>query len=117
MRLPMGVACSPDIFQERMSGLMQQLEYVRVYIDDLLILTNSTFDEHLLKLQVVLHRLQKAGLKVNANKSTFGSDEIEYLGYVLTRHGIKPQDKKVKAILAIKPPTSVYVPWHGTILP
>ncbi len=60
LRLPMGVACSPDIFQERMSGLMQQLEYVCVYIGDLLILMNHTFDEHLQKLQVVLHRLQKA---------------------------------------------------------
>jgi hypothetical protein len=33
--------------------------------------------------------------------------EIEYLGYVLTRDGIKPQSNKVQAILAIEPPTGV----------
>ncbi len=38
---------------------------------------------------------------------TFCALEIEYLGYVLTRDGIKPQSNKVQAILAIKPPTGV----------
>ena len=33
--------------------------------------------------------------------------ECEYLGYVLTRTGIKPQSKKIQAILAINPPTNV----------
>jgi hypothetical protein len=41
------------------------------------------------------------GLKVNAEKSTFCALEIEYLGYVLTRDGIKPQSNKVQAMLAI----------------
>ena len=103
----MGVACAPDIFQGRMSQLMQELEYVRAYIDDLLILSNSTFEDHLEKLRKVLERLRNAGLRVNATKSTFLASEIEYLGYLLTRDGIKPQPEKVKAILAINPPTNV----------
>ena len=56
---------------------------------------------------MVLWRLRDAGLKVNAAKLTFCALEIEYLGYVLTRDGIKPQSNKVQAILAIKPPTGV----------
>jgi hypothetical protein len=40
-------------------------------------------------------------------KLTFCALEIEYLGYLLTRDGIKPQNNKVQAILAIKPPTGV----------
>jgi hypothetical protein len=47
------------------------------------------------------------GLKANAEKSTFCALEIEYLGYILTRDGIKPQSNKVQAILAIKPPKNV----------
>jgi hypothetical protein len=35
-RLPMGIAGSPDIFQAEMMKLMESLEYVRAYIDDLL---------------------------------------------------------------------------------
>ena len=36
LQLPMGVACSPDIFQAKMSELMATLEFVRTYLDDLL---------------------------------------------------------------------------------
>jgi hypothetical protein len=45
------------------------------------------------------------GLKVNAERSTFYALEIEYLGYILTRDGIKPQSNKVQAILAVQLPT------------
>ena len=48
-----------------------------------------------------------AGLRVNATKSTFATNKIEYLGYILTREGIKPQPEKVRAILAIQLPTNV----------
>ena len=49
----------------------------------------------------VLSRLRKAGLRINAAKSLFAEAEIEYLGYVLAREGIKPQPEKISAILAI----------------
>ena len=68
-RLPMGIAGSPDIFQAKMSELMASLEYVRAYIDDILCITNGSFEDHLEKLGEVLRRLQGAGLKVNARKS------------------------------------------------
>jgi hypothetical protein len=42
------------------------------------------------------------GLKVNAEKLTFCALEIEYLEYILTRDGIKPQSNKVQAILTIQ---------------
>ena len=106
-RLPMGIAGSPDIFQEKMTDLMSQLEYVRTYIDDLLLLTKTTFNDHLNHLAEVLKRLRNAGLKVNAAKSKFCAVEVEYLGYILSRDGITSQPKKVQAILAIDPPTSV----------
>jgi len=106
-RLPMGVAGSPDIFQAKMSELMAALEFVRTYLDDLLCITRASLEDHLEKLKVVLTRLQDAGLKINADKSKFCAHETEYLGYVLTRDGIKPQTNKVQSILALKPPTNV----------
>jgi hypothetical protein len=106
-RLPMGIAGSPDIFQGKMSELMETLEYVRAYLDDLLCISKLSLEDHLEKLEEVLRRLCNAGLKVNAAKLTFCALEIEYLGYVLTRDGIKPQSNKVQAILAIEPPTGV----------
>jgi hypothetical protein len=106
-RLPMGIVGSPDIFQGKMSELMESLEFVRAYLDDLLCISKVSLEDHLEKLEEVLKQLCNAGLKVNAAKSTFCALEIEYLGYILTRDGIKPQSNKVQAILAIKPPTEV----------
>jgi hypothetical protein len=107
LRLPMGYAGSADIFQAEMMDLMESLEYVRAFIDDLLVITRGTLEDHLDKLGEVLRRLREAGLKVNAAKSFFCTHEIEYLGYILTRGGIKPQQKKVQSILALNPPNNV----------
>ncbi len=106
-RLPIGIAGSLDMFQEKMLELMETLEYVRDYLDDLLCISKLSLEDHLEKLEEVLSQICDAGLKVIAAKSTFCALEIEYLGYVLTRDGIEPQSNKVQAILAIKPPTGV----------
>jgi hypothetical protein len=103
----MGIAGSPDIFQGKMSELMESLEYVQAYLDDLLCISKLSLEDHLEKLEEVLRQLRDAGQKVNATKLTFCALEIEYLGYVFTRDGTKPQSNKVQAILAIKPPTGV----------
>ena len=55
--LPMGLSNSPDIFQENMSNLFRDLEYVREYIDDLLITSNGSLQDHLEKVEQVLQRL------------------------------------------------------------
>ncbi len=80
----MGLCNSPDIFQEKMSTLFGDLEYVRMYIDDILCLTKGDWYNHLNKLDTVLTCLEHAGLKVNAKKSFFGQEQLEYLGYWIT---------------------------------
>ena len=102
-----GFTGSPDIFQSKMSELMAALEFVRTCLDDLLCITWASLEDHIEKLRVVLTRLQDAGLKINADKSKFCAHETEYLGYVLTRDGIKPQTNKVQSILALKPLTNI----------
>jgi hypothetical protein len=69
---------------------MESLEYVQAYLDVLLCISRSSFEDSLEKLEEVLRRLHDVGLKVNAEKLTFCTLEIEYLGYILTRDGIKP---------------------------
>ncbi len=70
-RLPMGIAGSPDIFQGKMSELMESLEYVRAYLDDLLCISKLSLEDNPEKLEELLRGLCDAGLKVNAAKSTF----------------------------------------------
>jgi hypothetical protein len=68
-RLPMGFGGSADIFQAQIIGLMASLEFVQAYMDDSLIITRRTLDEHLQKTETVLSRLRDTGLKVNARLS------------------------------------------------
>jgi hypothetical protein len=67
-RLPMGFAGSADIFQAEMGNLMAALEYIRAYIEDLLVITKSSHDDHLGKLEQVFIQVRDAGLKINAAK-------------------------------------------------
>jgi hypothetical protein len=103
----MGFAGSADIFQSEMGNLIATLEYVRAYIDNLLVITKGSLDDHLDKLKWVFIQLHNAGLKVNATKSVFCAQETEYLGYILTRGGIKPQPKKVQAIFTLNLPNNI----------
>jgi hypothetical protein len=49
----MGLCNSPDIFQECMYEIFSDLEYVRVYIDDLLVMSCSTLEEYLQRRELV----------------------------------------------------------------
>ena len=104
--LQMCLCNSPDIFQEHMFELFSDLEYVQVYINDLLVMSCSTFEEHLEWFEKVLLQLSEVGLNINANKLHFAKVEIEYLGYWITQDGIQPLPKKVEALQNIAPPKS-----------
>ena len=50
----MGIAGSPDIFQAKMMELMESLEYVLAYIDDLLCISRGSLEDHLEKIEEIL---------------------------------------------------------------
>jgi hypothetical protein len=56
-QLPMGIAGSSDIFQGKMSDIMESLEFVRAYLDDLLCISKSSLEDHLEKFKEVLRQL------------------------------------------------------------
>jgi hypothetical protein len=53
---------------------------------------------------MVLARLSTTGIRVNISKSNFFAEQIEYLGYWITKQGIQPLRNKFEAILNIKAP-------------
>ena len=103
--MPFGITSAPAIFQRTMDNLLQGLDHVRVYIDDILV-TSKTEEEHLQTLTEVLTRLQSAGMRLKREKCTFMADEVVYLGHRINREGIQPTDDKVQAISATPRPVN-----------
>jgi hypothetical protein len=69
------------------------------------------------KLKEVLNKLRDVGLKVDAAKSFICTHEIEHLGYMLTRGGIKPQQIKGLGNTCAKSTQQCQsIPLNGTIL-
>ena len=83
----MGLCNSPDIFKEKMNELFNALGYIRPYIDNLLVISYSNFEDHLNKLKIVLKKLKAAGFKINEEKSFFARNNLKYLGFKITRQG------------------------------
>ena len=69
-RLRFGVASAPSMFQRIMETILQGLPGVSVYIDDILV-TEKTLEDHVQNLEVVLTRLEKAGLRLNEKNASF----------------------------------------------
>ena len=105
-RLPFGVSSAPSIFQRTMDNLMRGIKGVSTYIDDILI-SGSTIEEHLQTLDIVLQKLESAGLKLNKAKCFFLHSQVEYLGHIIDKVGLHPTTEKVLAIREAPRPRNV----------
>ena len=87
-----------------MGKLMADLEKAFVYMDDIIIIGDGTFEIHMKDLKEVLERLVDKGLHINLDKSSWAKDQVEYLGFLLNRDGVEPQPMKIQGILDMDTP-------------
>ncbi len=108
IRLPMGLKNSPSVFQRLMqivlSGCLGQ--YAFIYIDDILVFSKTPTD-HLKHLGDVLQRLDKAGLRIKASKCQLWRAEVEYLGFIAGRQGLRVNPRKLDSIKQFPVPEKV----------
>ena len=105
-RLPMGVSQAPDIAQEITERVLDGIEDVEKYIDDIALFSND-WKSHVQPLDTVFKRLEEKGFSINPLKCEFGVKESDFLGHWLTPTGIKPLRKKIQGILDMKEPTNL----------
>jgi len=108
-RLSFGYCESPAEFQKRIMNLLDRLireEKVIVYMDDILIASRSV-DSNLDILKEVLTTLYFHGFELNLKKCLFLCDEIEFLGYQISSHGVTISDRHTEAIQNFKSPRNV----------
>jgi len=90
-RLPFGFCESPAEFQRRIINILQpsiQEGKMLIYIDDILIPTDSV-DENLKIFRQVLLLLHKHEFEVNFSKCQLFKKQIEYLDYIIDKNNVK----------------------------
>lgn len=105
-KLPFGIRSAPEVYQKRMSQILEGLDGVLCLIDDVLVFA-ATEKQHSARLQAALRRIQTAGVTLNLDKCLFNQSEIKYLGYVINKDGISPDPDKTAAIMNMSPPRNV----------
>ena len=104
--MPYGVTPASAIFQKKLENELCNVPMTVVKIDDILM---SGVDEegHLKNLASVLKILSNRGLTLNKSKCSFYQQEVEYLGFILDKNGLRMNTEKVKAIIEAPLPTNV----------
>ena len=107
---PFGLTGSPATFQRYINWVLREYldNFCSAYVDDILIFTSGTLQDHREKVAKVLTSLQENGLHLDISKCEFETKKTKYLGYVIKAGtGIKMDPTKVQAITEWKSPTSV----------
>ena len=104
--LPFGITSAPELFQRRMSSLLNGMPGVVCLMDDVLIFGKSQA-EHDAHLEAVLKCLVSAGVTLNPDKCEFSNLELKFLGHIVNSHGVQVDPAKTDAILQIHPPKTV----------
>ncbi len=104
--LPFGLHEAPATFQRLMDVLLRPHQaYAAAYLDHVIVHSES-WEEHLELLRRVLMELRRAGLTANPRKCHLALFEAKYLGFQVGRGMVKPQEKKVAAILSAPRPST-----------
>ena len=123
-RLLFGVSSAPSIFQRMMDNILQGIEGVCAYIDDILV-SGKTPEDHLVKLEAVFAHLKEAGLRLKHEKCYFMLPSVENLGFKISAEGLQPTAEKIKAVQDAPPPKDIsqlksflgLVNYYGKFLP
>ncbi|KAK1914208.1 hypothetical protein P3342_007454 [Pyrenophora teres f. teres] len=80
-----GLTGAPATFQRYINDVLREFldEFVSAYIDDVIIFTNGSLDEHRQQVLRVMKKLQEAGLQLDIDKCEFEQKRVKYLGYIV----------------------------------
>ena len=97
LRMPFGLKNAAQAFQRLMDGILANIDYVFVYLDEILV-ASETEEEHAEHLRTVLGLLHRNGVTVNIKKCNFSKEEVKYLGYLVSATGIRVLPEKAASI-------------------
>ena len=103
LRMPFGLTSASEIMQKR-NETFGDLQGVHIIADDIIIAAKNEHDSTLLR---VLQRARDKGVKFNADKIQFKVSTVSYMGNLVSADELKPDDRKIAAIVDMPPPQDV----------
>jgi hypothetical protein len=97
--IPFGLFNAPSTFQNLMNHVFCSFlcHFVLVFFDDILIYS-KTWKKHLFHVDQVLHLLSQHQLFLKQSKCAFGTSEVEYLGHIVGKYGVRVDPKKIEVM-------------------
>ena len=95
--LAFGLTNAPAAFQREMNRVFRGLNFVLVYLDDILVFSRNA-DEHEQHLRTVLQLLRKHDLYAKLSKCSFCQPSVEFLGHIVSGNGVHVDPKKIDVI-------------------
>ena len=108
--VPFGLSNGPAVFQRYVNWTLREFldDFVSAYIDDVLIYTNGSLDEHRTHVRKVLAKLSGAGLPLDVDKCEFETKKTKYLGFIIeVGQGVSMDPAKIEAITSWEAPKTV----------
>ncbi|KAI0994244.1 hypothetical protein K3495_g13938 [Podosphaera aphanis] len=111
--MPFGLNGAPASFQRYINNTLGEYldDFCSAYVDDVLVYTDGSLEDHERYVNLVLEKLQKAGLGLDIDKCEFSVKKTKYLGFIISAEGpkssVRMDPAKVKAISEWEPPTSI----------
>lgn len=106
--LPFGLCTSGSVFQRVLDGILEGLDFVTAYADDICIFTREDNEElHMEQVHEVLKRLEAGGLKLRADKCVFAQKSIECLGHRVTHDAVSALEDKTEDIRSWPEPETI----------
>jgi transposase InsO family protein len=105
--LPFGFSVAPALFQHTLEVILHShlRKFCLVYLDDVIIFATS-FIQLLQRTREVIATLIKAGGCLGIKKCLFGTNELLYLGNIISAEGVRPNPAAVEAVVQFPRPTT-----------
>ncbi|KAG9194056.1 hypothetical protein G6011_04091 [Alternaria panax] len=107
--MPFGLTNAPATFQSVINNALHEYLgiFVTAYIDDVLVYSSGTLEEHVEHVKKVLRKLKEYKLYLQPGKCEFHTKETEYLGFIISTEGVKMNPKKTAAVQEWPTPKTV----------
>ena len=97
----------PVTFQKTIDKTLEGITSKFAFLDDILVTTKGSINEHEKELDKILKKLNNEGLAINLQKCAFAKTNIEWLGFKITPSGITPLITKTEAITKLDNPKTL----------